>query len=140
LFTLSGIYQATVALLGKREEDAVTPEEATLAKEFWCELSQIIPQWHLAADRQVRSSELRHDYVNVHSVVLHAIGMAGCRVLSRCPTDWRRRVAVLGRLDWSRANTEVWEGRAMMGGHMSKARRSVQLTAEYLSDVMDAAE
>lgn len=139
LFTLSGIFQASVALLGKREGDAVTEEERTRANCFWCELSQIIPQWRLAAERQVRSYELRRDYVNVHTVLLHAIGVAGRRLVARHPNDWQRRLALLGRLDWSRANTDVWEGRAMLGGHMSKTRRSLQLTAAFLSEVLGVA-
>lgn len=139
LFTLSGIYQATVALLGKREGDPVSPKEVELARDFWCALGDVIPQWRLAAEREVKSSELRRDYVHVHTVLLHAIGLAGNELLARHPGDWRDRLAALGRLDWSRSNTQAWEGRAMLGGRMSKAAASVQLTAAFLTEVLETA-
>jgi len=136
LFTLSGIYQATAALLGKADGDAVTPEEASLAKEFWRELCQLVPQWKVAGEDGASAADLRRDYVNVHTVVLHAIGLAGRRLLERHPSDWRARLEAFGRLDWSRTNASAWEGRAMVNGRMSKTSQSVQSTADFLAGLL----
>jgi len=132
LFTLSGIYQATGALLNKRKNESLSEEEQELAFQFWTELGHVISEWQLAASRKVSSAELRRDYVHAHSIVLHALGEAGNALLSQHPQDWKNYLSPLQDIDWLRKNTDVWEGRAMIGGQMSKARQNVQLTANCL--------
>lgn len=139
LFTLSGIYQATVALLDKRKNESVSEEEQNLAFDFWTELGHIIPQWKLAANHKVNSAELRRDYVHAHSVILHAIGTAGCALIREHPEDWRKYLPPLGDVDWRRSNTDMWEGRAMIGGQMSKVQQNVQLTGNLLKTVLGLA-
>jgi DNA sulfur modification protein DndB len=65
-------------------------------------------------------------------VTLHAMGLAGRDLLQLHPSDWQQRIKGLRQLDWSRSNTHLWEGRAMSGGQMSKARQNVQLTANLI--------
>jgi DNA sulfur modification protein DndB len=132
LFTLSGIYQATEALLGKRKTVSISEEEQELAFLFWTELGRVIPEWQLAADRKVSSAELRRNYVHVHSIVLHALGVAGNALLHQRPEDWQKCLSILRDIDWLRSNTLLWEGRAMIGGQMSKARQNVELTTNLL--------
>jgi DNA sulfur modification protein DndB len=136
LFTLSGIYQATGALLNKQKNQAISEQEQELAFQFWTELGHIIPEWQLAANRKVSSAELRHEYVHVHSVVLHAMGVAGNALLHQHPQDWRNYLSLLRRVDWLRSNASIWEGRAMIGGQMSKVRQNVQLTASLLKTTL----
>lgn len=136
LFTLSGIYQATGALLNKQKNQAISEEEQELAFQFWTELGHVIPEWRLAANRKVSSAELRREYVHVHSVVLHAMGVAGNALLNQRPQDWRNYLSLLRRVDWSRSNASMWEGRAMIGGQMSKVRQNVQLTASLLKTAL----
>lgn len=132
LFTLSAIYQATLALLGKRSGDAVSRSEKRTATAFWEVLVTTIPEWGLAVDRKLRSAELRQNFVHSHGVTLHALGLAGRRLIELHPSDWQDRLEPLRELDWRRANAALWEGRAMSGGQMSKARQNVQLTANLL--------
>jgi hypothetical protein len=40
-------------------------------------------------------------------------------------------LSALQEIDWSHNNVEVWKGRAMIGGQMSKVRQNVQLTANF---------
>jgi len=136
LFTLSAIYQATGALLGKRKNDPIDEAERELALRFWDRLVEVIPEWQLVIDRQVSSAELRRDYVHAHAVTLHALGIAGHALLRACPDDWSQRLQLLRKIDWSRSNTQLWEGRAMVGGHMSKTRQNVQLTANLIKRVL----
>lgn len=132
LFTLSGIHIATGALLGKKDGDPVDAQEHDNAVRFWCEMCKIIPEWQLAAKRQINASELHRDYVHSHSVVLHAVGLAGHDLLRKHPTDWTSRLSALQSVDWARSNTIVWEGRAMSNGRMSKSWKSLQMTAAFL--------
>lgn len=128
LFTLSGIYQATSALLEKRKNEPIDKPSGELAIRFWAEVSSIIPEWQLAAQRKVTSAELRRDYIHAHSVLLHALGIAGHSLIELHPHDWPHELSRFDGFDWLRSNS-IWEGRAMIGGQMSKARQNVQLTA-----------
>ena len=137
LFTLSGIYQATAGLLGKKKNENIIQEDQTLAFRFWTELGHTIPQWELAANHQISSFELRRDYVHVHGVVLHALGVAGCALIREHPQDWQRYLSPLKDVDWRRSNTSMWGGRAMTGGgRMSKVPQNVQLTANLLKTIL----
>ena len=96
----------------------------------------VYPEWQLAAKRKVSSADLRRDYVHVHSVVLLAIGIAGNALLQQHQDDWQTYLSPLQHIDWLRSNTAIWEGRAMVGGQMSKARQNVQLTANFLKNTL----
>jgi len=136
LFTLSAIYQATGALLGKRKNDPIDKDEKELALHFWNKLAHIIPEWQLVIRREVSSAELRRDYVHTHGVVLHALGIAGHALLQSHPDDWPQRLGRLRQVDWSRSNVTVWEGRAMSGGRINKSRHNVQATAVFLKKTL----
>ena len=42
----------------------------------------------------------------------------------------------LRNVDWSRSNIDLWEGRAMTHGRISKATMNVQLTANLLKQTL----
>jgi DNA sulfur modification protein DndB len=63
---------------------------------------------------------------------LQALGSAGAELISQKPKTWKKQLKHLGEIDWSRANTEVWEGRALMYGKLSKARANVALTSNLI--------
>jgi DNA sulfur modification protein DndB len=132
LFTLSGIYQGTKALLSKRRSDELTDEDKVLAVAYWSAVSTHIPEWLLASTRKVTTAELRREYIHSHGLALHALGIMGSSLLKEDPLGWRERLSALGNIDWSRRNTSVWEGRALVAGRVSKANNNVQLTANYL--------
>lgn len=136
LFTLSGIYYATGALLHKKKNEAISVQEEELAFRFWTKLGDTISEWQLAAQRKVSSADLRRDYVHSHSVVLHAIGLAGNALINQHPTDWPDILAQFCTIDWLRSNSQNWEGRAMVAGQMNIARQNVQLTANFLKVVL----
>ena len=136
LFTLSGIKHASRALLRKTRRDNVSHEEKTFATDFWSEVVSNVPDWQLAKQRKVASSELRQGYVHAHGVALHAIGTAGADLVAACPDEWREKLKKLQTIDWSRSNEALWEGRAMVHGRISKARTNVRLTANLLKTQM----
>ena len=132
LFTLSSIKTASRALLCKGRRDDISPEERTLAVAFWSAVHDVMPDWHLAKERKVAPGELRRDYVHAHGVALSAIAIAGADLVAAYPKRWRPRLRKLGTVDWSRANTVLWEGRAMEHGKISKAKTNIALTANLL--------
>jgi DNA sulfur modification protein DndB len=136
LFTLSAIYQATAALLHKHDDEHVCEQDKDVALRFWLSLSNIVPEWRLAADRKVSSSELRTDYIHTQAVILQAIGIAGHQLVKQHPKDWERRLKSFGSVNWSRSNEEAWEGRAMINGKVNKSWQSIQSTSAYLKTVL----
>lgn len=132
LFTLSSIYQGTGALLNKPKNGRISPAEEQLAIDFWTEVGKHISEWKLAQEKKVSAAELRRDYLHAHGLALHVIGIVGRTLISSAPKQWKDRLKALGRVDWSRSNTKLWEGRAMVGGRVSKAHNNVILTSAVL--------
>src|SRR5208337_3952984 len=87
---------------------------------------------NLAVDRKVTAAELRKDFMHAHGLALHALGIMGNALLSGEPKKWKDRLKLLKKIDWSRSNAKLWEGRAMIGGRVSKAHSNVVLTAAVL--------
>lgn len=132
LFTLSGIYQGTRSLLNKPKTGKISPQEEELAISFWTEVGKHIPEWQMAQQRKVSAAELRRDFIHAHGLALHALGIAGNSLVAAEPKRWKDRVRALSKVDWSRSNTRLWEGRALVGGRVSKAHNNVLLTAAVL--------
>jgi DNA sulfur modification protein DndB len=63
--------------------------------------------------------------------------MAAHDLIEAYPHHWKERLRKLGQIDWSRGNTALWEGRAMVRGRMSKARDSVNLSAIAIKRALD---
>ncbi|MBI3825593.1 MAG: DNA sulfur modification protein DndB [Candidatus Rokubacteria bacterium] len=137
LFTLSGIYQGTRALLNKPKQARVSPQEEALAIDFWTEVGRNVPEWTMAKERKVSAAELRRDFIHAHGIALHALGIVGAALLAAEPKRWKDRLRALAKVDWSRSNTKLWEGRAMIGGRVSKAHNNVILTAAVLKRALD---
>jgi len=134
LFTLSSIYFATRQLLRKNVRAAVSIEEQRLARKFWINVSRNMPDWQLAAQRKVSSAELRREHIHAHGVALQAIAMAGSELISRSPKTWPEKLKALNEINWSRSNRQLWEGRATIGGRVSKATNNVVLTANVIKE------
>jgi DNA sulfur modification protein DndB len=131
LFTLSGIYHATRLLLSQNPRGPFA-ESLSLAAEFWTEVANNIPDWGRAKRREVSPAELRKAYVHAHAIALSALARAGRSLLEIPRARWRRRMAPLRELDWSRSNKQLWEGRAMIGGRLSKSNMSVLLSGNVI--------
>ncbi len=134
LFTLSSIYFATRQLLEKPARAPVSIEEARLAKLFWTSVAENMSDWNLAARREIASAELRRDYIHAHGVALQALALAGAELIRMFPAKWPAKLKGLQRVDWSRNNRKLWEGRATIGGRVSKATNNVVLTANVIKE------
>lgn len=136
LFTLSSIRNASKSLLRKSSKSPVTQEEKELAAMFWSEVASNMPDWQLALNKDVATSELRENYIHAHAVMLQALGQVGADLLTQSATKWKKALKSLKKIDWARVNPE-WEGRAMIQGRISKARVNVILTGNYIKQKMD---
>ncbi|WP_299575204.1 DNA sulfur modification protein DndB [uncultured Williamsia sp.] len=133
LFTLSAIHTATGSLLEDVEHDSES-RRVELASLYWESVARQFPLWQQVYRGYVTAGEVRRDFIHTHSIVLHALGRVGNSLLreSPDPKSWVGRLDKLQSIDWHRANREVWEGRAMSGGNVSKSRRNVDLTTAYI--------
>lgn len=136
LFTLSSIYQATRRFLRKPPGAPVSEAEASLAAEFWDEVGKHMPDWLAAGARTVSSAELRRDTIHAHGIALQSLAVAGADLLQLEPTRWKTRLKGLEKVDWSRSNAALWEGRATIGGRVSKTEANVMLTSNVLKNAM----
>jgi DNA sulfur modification protein DndB len=136
LFTLSGIYHALAVLIGKRKSDAITNKDIETAVTFWETVGATIPEWEMAKQRKVASADLRETSVHAHGVALQAIALVGAQLLSKYPDTWQKKLSALRKVDWSRSNSKVWEGRALINGRVSKSQTSVRRTANYLKQIV----
>jgi DNA sulfur modification protein DndB len=129
LFTLSSIYHATKLLLGKgQNEYSLNQEEEDLAFDFWTEVTDNIREWKLLLENKISSSELRKGFINSHGIALLALGKAGQELIQKFPEKWKNKVEGLKKIDWSRSNTKLWEGRAMHAGRINASSNNVLLT------------
>ncbi len=139
LFTLSSIKLASRSLLKKGPKDQISESEMALAAHFWNTVASFMNDWQEAYQRNISTAELRQNFVHSHGVTLHALGCAGANLLEQYPAGWENRLSLLETIDWSRSNTEIWEGRALQHGRLSKARTHVALTANYIRLVLGLA-
>lgn len=131
LFTFSAIYSATNALLLNTEIETLE-DRNQIACSYWQEVGRHIKEWELVRKGKISAGEAREDSIHSHGVVLQALGRVGNSLLLHHDKDWRKRLAGLSALDWSRSNTSLWEGRAMIGGRVSKATNNVILTGNAI--------
>lgn len=131
LFTLSAIYHATETLVSDMEK--TEPQEAAgLALEFWETVANNLEEWRHVREGKMSAGELREEYIHTHGVVLQAIAHAGKALIARFPKQWPKKLAAIRKIDWKRSNSNLWEGRAMIGGQISKGTKNVVLTANAI--------
>ncbi|MFC1876236.1 DNA sulfur modification protein DndB [Thermodesulfobacteriota bacterium] len=131
LFTLSSIYNATSTLVSGIETKNFD-DKVKLAISFWNEVAKHIREWQLVKIHKITSGDVRRDFIHSHAVVLQAIGYVGNAQFKNGIKNWKTKIKKLGSIDWSRSNSKQWEGRAMIGGKVSKAHHNVTLTTNEL--------
>jgi DNA sulfur modification protein DndB len=131
LYTLSAIHGAMQTLLAGLEAGDLQ-QQIKLGAEFWTEVSTRIPGWQLAMEHKIATADLRRDFVHAHALALAAIARAGNQLLAGFRKTWKAKLKGLSTLDWSRANSALWEGRAMNAGRLSKRNVNVILSGNLI--------
>ncbi|MFI9393709.1 DNA sulfur modification protein DndB [Streptomyces bauhiniae] len=131
MFTLSALYYGTQSLLQGLEIETNTA--ADLAQEYWEQVDKSLPEWKMVRSRALSAPEMRRDFIHSHGIALHALGRIGNSLFreSTAPSRWKKRLTPLKKVNWSRSNAD-WEGRAIVGGRVSKSHQNVTLTVNYL--------
>lgn len=132
LFAFSNLHTATATLVSDAHLPATSADPSS-AVEFWEAVIENMPDWTAVARREVSAADLRRETIHAHGIALEAIAVAGARMITQEPGHWREAIAVLRKLDWSRTNKRLWEGRALVNGRINRSRTSVLLTADLIS-------
>lgn len=135
LFTLSAYYNACADLVNGLATGDLA-RDADIARSFWEEAATHFPMWGQVREGKLPASELREGYIHSHGIALQAIGKAGNALLLTYPKDWKKRLQGLEKIDWSRNNATLWEGRAMIGGKMSNTTTNVVLTTNVIKSAL----
>lgn len=135
LFTLSALHFATTELLSEQESgDFHKASEKCMA--FWEMVGEQIPEWTYVRESRMTSGDVRRDFIHSHAIVLQALGRAGRALLQLPEAERAQRVKRLRNVDWLRSNAITWEGRAMVGGSMTKSGQNITLTCNEIKRVL----
>ena len=130
-FTLNGIADASLRLIGLRKSRKPTEDEKKLIKEYWEIVSKNIPEWQLLIQGKTSSSELRKSFVHTNTNCLNAIGIAGQIIIEEHPHTWKEKLKNLKKIDWSRASSD-WEKRLILNDQMQKHAAGIDLAANVI--------
>jgi DNA sulfur modification protein DndB len=152
LFTLSSIYNATLALLADCQNTEVNnplhsplkggmleeqlSKQIELAAGYWNAVTRYIPDWEQVLQKKVSAGEMRRDYVHCHAIALLGLGRVGASLVSIYPEGWDEHLGGLARIDWSRSNPD-WQGRIMSKGGISQSQTSVSRMTTYIKRYLD---
>jgi DNA sulfur modification protein DndB len=136
LFTLSAFFNACADLVdgiatGNLEEDATT------ARNYWEAVAKHFPIWGKVQSGSISAGDVRQDFIHAHGITLQALGKAGNALLKTWPSKWKSKLAALEKINWSRSNAKIWEGRALIGGKVSKVTSNVTLTTNVVKKALE---
>lgn len=135
LFTLSALHFAVLELIPDKDLEDF-PLASQRCQEFWEYVGEQIPEWIYVRESKMTAGEVRRDFIHCHAIVLQALGRAGRALYANHPNEVHKRLQRLRQVDWSRRNAQTWEGRAMIGGAMSKSGLNVTLTCNEIKRVL----
>lgn len=135
LFTLSAFHNACADLIHGMEKGSLG-DDADFARGFWEAVAEQFPTWKQVLEGRVTASEIREGYIHSHGIALQALGKAGNTLLKHHPKDWQGRLGGLQQIDWSRNNAALWEGRALIGGKVSKVTTNVILATNVVKQAL----
>lgn len=135
LFTLSAFHNACADLVDGMATGEIE-KDAGLARGFWEAVAKHFPAWEQVRENRLPASEVREGYIHSHGIALQAIGKAGNALLRKFPSEWENKLHALSSIDWSRNNAKLWEGRALIGGKVSKVTTNVTLTTNVIKKAL----
>ncbi|MFC2947970.1 DNA sulfur modification protein DndB [Virgibacillus sediminis] len=137
IIALNHIFNTNLKLLGVSKGDNITGEDEKFLNEFWDLLTSSITEWKQVMNRELTPKELRMNYIVGHGVFLEALGIVGKELRETHGDSWKTVVSNLKNIDWSRTNTECWEGRAINhNGRVQKTSSTIKLTAIQIKKLL----
>jgi len=139
LFTLSAFHTANRALFEGISELPLE-RRVDVAAAYWEEVALQFGEWGQVYDGVLAAGEVRRDFIHSHGIILHALGRVGNALIGSRPDPgrrvWRRSLRKLAQVDWRRGNSDMWEGRAVLGGRVCKSGVNVLLTTAAIRGVL----
>lgn len=135
LFTLSALNFATAELLSEKVLQDFT-QATQLSGAFWDAVGEAIPEWRYVREGRMTAGEVRQDFIHSHAIVLQALGRMGRALIKQQPDSWPVLLKRLQHLDWSRRNSTLWEGRAMIAGRLAKNSQNITLTSNAIKQAL----
>ncbi|MBN2532977.1 MAG: DNA sulfur modification protein DndB [Spirochaetales bacterium] len=132
LFTLSAIYRTTVELLNNHENIELNNKQRDFILSFWEDLALQFKEWQDVKDNKISASEVRKQYLHCYGVFLQAFGRIGSNLYNKTRIERLSCLKKLRSIDWSRQNIQLWEGRVLIGGKVSKNRQNIILIANVI--------
>lgn len=133
LFTLSGIYHGTEALLHTLTDLSIQ-QQKSIACRFWSDVLDNMPDWQNVISHRKKSFELRRESVSAHAIALIALGRVGNTLLKRY-NEYEIQLPRLLDIDWNKTNPE-WVGRVVIDGHISGTRSSTSALTATLHRIL----
>jgi DNA sulfur modification protein DndB len=132
LFTLSAIYTATTELLADESPETLNNGAQQRAASFWEEVGKQFPEWQFVRERRMTAGDVRRDFLHSHGIALQAMGRVGNWLMADAPSSWKKPLSKLKGINWLKSNSKLWEGRAIIGGRVSKSANNVTLTTNVI--------
>ena len=133
LFTLSAICTATNELLNGIE--LPLQEKISLAERYWNTVGTHIPEWQKVKSGELKSSEVRKDYICSLSLTLVALGFAGNALVQMNPDEWENHLKNLDSIDWRKTNP-TWENLVFVNGRVAANRSTQRAMSCYMKNVL----
>lgn len=133
LFTLSAICTATNELLSS--VDLPLQEKIDLAKRYWNAVGTHIVEWNRVKSGEMKSSDVRKDYICSLSLTLVALGFAGNALIKAVPNHWEQHLKNLDAIDWGKENP-IWENLVFVNGKVAANRSTQRAMSSYMKDVL----
>ena len=133
LFTLSAICTATNELLNGI--DLPLQEKISLAERYWNTVGTHIPEWQKVKSGELKSSEVRKDYICSLSLTLVALGFAGNALVQMNPDEWENHLKKLDSIDWRKTNP-TWENLVFINGRVAANRSTQRAMSCYMKNVL----
>jgi len=129
LFTLGSLYEANKYLLkiNRRKLREFSEEDKGIIIAYWTKVVENMPIWARARRGELKTWELREEYICTHSVIIQALGLVGSYLLEG--SDWPADLQALQGIDWRRDNPE-WKGVVISAnGRVVNSKPVVKLSA-----------
>ena len=133
MFTLSAICTATNELLAGL--NLPLQEKVDLAKGYWSVVGRYIPEWNKVKNGEMKSSDIRKDYICSLSITLVALGYAGNAIVQQNPDTWENHLKKLSDIDWRKTNPE-WENLVFVNGRVAANRSTQKAMSNYMREVL----
>jgi len=133
LFTLSAICTATNELLTGL--NLPLQEKVDLAKNYWSAVGNYMAEWNKVKTGEMKSADIRKDYICSLSITLVALGYAGNAIIQRDTNTWNEYLKKLANIDWRKTNPN-WENLVFVNGRVAANRSTQKAMSNYMREVL----